>query len=186
AYTDLQAGNLDLIDDVPASQLANAERDLGDRYINQPAGIVQTVSFPLYDPDWQGDDARIIRQALSMAINREEITERIYHGTRTPATDFTSPVLGDEGGYEDDLCGELCEYRPEEARRMIREAGGLPGGSVTLTSNVHTGSHRQWMDAVCNNINNVLDDDNACTVNPVPTFADFRNRITSDEMTGMF
>ncbi|MBL1066265.1 ABC transporter substrate-binding protein [Streptomyces sp. 7-21] len=186
AYTDLQAGNLDLIDDVPASQLANAERDLGDRYINQPAGIVQTVSFPLYDPDWQGDDARIIRQALSMAINREEITERIYHGTRTPATDFTSPVLGDEGGYEDDLCGELCEYRPEEARRMIREAGGLPGGSVTLTSNVDTGSHRQWMDAVCNNINNVLDDDNACTVNPVPTFADFRNRITSDEMTGMF
>ena len=68
----------------------------------------------------------------------------------------------------------------------MAEAGGLPGGSVTLTSNVDTGSHRQWMDAVCNNINNVLDDDNACTVNPVPTFADFRNRITSDEMTGMF
>ncbi|MDX3066653.1 ABC transporter substrate-binding protein, partial [Streptomyces sp. ND04-05B] len=38
AYTDLTAGNLDLVDDVPASQLKNVAGDLGDRYINTPAG----------------------------------------------------------------------------------------------------------------------------------------------------
>ncbi|MGP4112991.1 peptide ABC transporter substrate-binding protein [Streptomyces sp. 4N509B] len=186
AYTDLQAGNLDVIDDVPASQLANAEADLGDRYINQPAGIIQTVTFPLYRQEWQGEDARQIRRGLSMAIDRDAITDRIFHGTRTPASDFTSPVLGEAGGFDPGICGDTCEYNPDEARRLIEDAGGLPGGSVSLSSNVDTGSHRQWMDAVCNSINNVLGDTGACTVDPVPTFADFRNRIMADEMTGMF
>ncbi|ARQ68775.1 peptide ABC transporter substrate-binding protein [Streptomyces marincola] len=186
AYTDLQAGNLDLIDDVPASQLQHASDDLGDRYINQPAGIIQTVSFPLYDEGWAGERGAQLRRGLSMAIDREQITSRIFHDTRTPASDFTSPVLGDAGGYEEGLCGEVCTYDPERARQLIEDAGGLPGGRVTLTSNVDTGSHRQWMDAVCNSINNALDDTGACTVNPVPTFADFRNRVTGREMTGMF
>ncbi|MQS05856.1 peptide ABC transporter substrate-binding protein [Streptomyces alkaliphilus] len=186
AYTDLQAGNLDVIDDIPAAQLRNAEQDLDGRYINEPAGIIQTVSFPLYDEAWQGEDAATIRRGLSMAINREEITERIFQDTRTPATDFTSPVIGEEGGYDEGLCGEVCEYDPERARELIEEAGGLPGGTVTLSSNVDTGSHRQWMDAACNSINNALGDTGACTVTPVPTFADYRNRITGREMTGMF
>ncbi|MDT0443144.1 peptide ABC transporter substrate-binding protein [Streptomyces johnsoniae] len=186
AYTDLQAGNLDLIDDVPASQLQNAQNDLGDRYINQPAGIIQTVSFPLYEEAWEGEDGAALRRGLSMAINREEITSRIFHDTRTPASDFTSPVLGDAGGYEEGLCGEVCTYDPDRAKQLIEEAGGLPDGRITLTSNVDTGSHRQWMDAVCNSINNALDDTGACTVNPVPTFADFRNQVTGREMTGMF
>ncbi|WP_129840722.1 ABC transporter substrate-binding protein [Streptomyces sp. RFCAC02] len=186
AYTDLQAGNLDLVDDIPASQLGNAEKDLGDRYINQPAGIIQTVSFPMYDENWQGENGRLLRQGLSMAINREEITSRLYHDTRTPATDFTSPVLGESGGYEKGLCGETCEYDPDRAKELIEQAGGLPGGKVTITSNVDTGSHRQWMDAVCNSINNALDASNACTVNPVATFADFRNRVQDHRMTGMF
>ncbi|WP_052851546.1 peptide ABC transporter substrate-binding protein [Streptomyces avicenniae] len=186
AYTDLQAGNIDLVDDIPASQLANAENDLGDRFINQPAGIIQTVSFPLYDEDWQGADAAKLRKGLSMAINRKEITSKLYHDTRTPATDFTSPVLGKDGGYKKGLCGEACTYDPDRARELIEEAGGLPGGKITITSNVDTGSHRQWMDAVCNSINNALDKSKACTVNPVATFADFRNRVSGHKMTGMF
>ncbi|WP_461297251.1 peptide ABC transporter substrate-binding protein [Streptomyces harbinensis] len=186
AYTDLQAGNLDVIDDVPASQLSNAEKDLGDRFINQPAGIIQTVSFPLYDPAWSSPESAKVRQGLSMAIDREEITSKIYFDTRTPATDFTSPVLGDAGGYEEGLCGEFCTFDPERARQLIEEGGGLPGGKITLSSNVDTGSHRQWMDAACNSINNVLDNTAACTVNPVPTFADFRNQVTNRQMTGMF
>lgn len=186
AYTDLQAGNLDLIDDVPASQVRNAERDLDGRYINQPAGIIQAVSFPLYREGWDSADAAKVRRGLSMAINREEITKRIFFGTRTPATDYTSPVLGEQGGYDKELCGEVCEYDPEEARKLIEEGGGLPGGSITLSSNVDVGSHRQWMDAVCNSVNNVLDDNDACTVNPVSTFGEYRTQITDRELDGMF
>ncbi|GAA4675205.1 ABC transporter substrate-binding protein [Streptomyces chumphonensis] len=186
AYTDLQAGNLDVTDDIPASQVRNAEQDLDGRYINQPAGIIQTITFPLYQEEWEGDEAADVRRGLSMAINRDEITTQIYGDTRTPATDWTSPVLGEDGGYEEGLCGDACTYDPERARQLIEDGGGLPGGSVTLTSNVDTGSHRQWMDAVCNSINNVMDDNNACRVNPVATFAEFREQISADRMTGMF
>lgn len=95
AYTDLMAGNLDLVDDVPASQLKNAKSDLGDRYINTPAGIIQTLAFPFYDEAWSKPEAAKVRQGLSMAINREQITDTIFQKTRTPATDWTSPVLGE-------------------------------------------------------------------------------------------
>ncbi|MFI9821744.1 ABC transporter substrate-binding protein [Streptomyces sp. NPDC052013] len=186
AYTDLMAGNLDLVDDVPASQLKNVQSDLGDRYLNTPAGILQTLAFPFYDEAWNKPGMEKVRTGLSRAIDREQITETIFQKTRTPATDWTSPVLGEDGGYQAGLCGDACDFDPEEAKKLIREGGGLPGGRITLTYNADTGSHKDWVDAVCNSINNALDNERACTGNPVGTFADFRSQITQRKMSGPF
>ncbi|MEU6506810.1 ABC transporter substrate-binding protein [Streptomyces sp. NPDC046942] len=186
AYTDVLAGNLDLVDDVPATQLKNVRTDLNGRYINTPAGILQTLAFPYYDPKWNTDGARKVRTGLSMAINRQQITRTIFRRTRTPATDWTSPVLGTAGGYQAGLCGHACAYDPVGARKLIEEGGGIPGGRLTITYNADTGSHRQWVDAVCHSINNALGNDNACVGNPVGTFADFRNQIGQHKMTGPF
>ncbi|MBH5336801.1 ABC transporter substrate-binding protein [Streptomyces pactum] len=186
AYNEVMSGDLDVLDDVPAGQLANVEQDMQGRYINQPAGIIQAITFPLYDKGWSSKKAVKVRQGISMAINREEITKTIFQNTRTPATDFTSPVLGAAGGYSKDICGEFCTYNPEKAKKLIQEGGGIPGGQMVLSSNIDTGSHKDWMDAVCNSINKVLDDKDACRVNPVGTFADFRDQITKDQMKGPF
>ncbi|POX64340.1 peptide ABC transporter substrate-binding protein [Streptomyces sp. Ru62] len=186
AYTDLLAGNLDLVDDVPAAQLKNVKKDLDDRYLNTPAGIIQTLAFPFYDKKWNTPGAEKVRTGLSMAINRKQITETIFNNTRTPATDWTSPVLGASGGYKAGLCGAACEYHPAEAKKLIKEGGGIPGGQVKITYNADTGSHKEWVDAVCNSINNVLGNDKACVGNPVGTFADFRNQIGQHKMTGPF
>ncbi|MCQ0001978.1 MULTISPECIES: peptide ABC transporter substrate-binding protein [Streptomyces] len=185
AYQDLISGNLDLVDDIPAQQLKNVGNDLGDRYINQPALIIQTLAFPFYRPEWSKPGMEKVRTGISKAINREQITEQIFQGTRTPAKDWTSPALGEKGGYSD-ACGDACVFDAAEAKRLITEGGGLPGGRITLTSNVDTGSHRQWMDAVCNSLNNVLGRGPVCTVNPVGTFADFRNQTTEGRITGPF
>ncbi|MEW1687662.1 ABC transporter substrate-binding protein [Streptomyces sp. NPDC091265] len=186
AYTDLVAGNLDLVDDVPASQLKNVKADLGDRYINTPAGIIQTLAFPFYDDAWNKPDSDKVRKGLSMAINRKQITDTIFNKTRTPATDWTSPVLGADGGYKAGFCGGLCDYNPAEAKKMISEGGGIPGGQVKIGYNADTGSHKDWVDAVCNSINNALGNDKACVGSPTGTFADFRNKITQKKMTGPF
>jgi oligopeptide transport system substrate-binding protein len=186
AYTDLQAGNLDLVDDVPASQLKNVKSDLGSRYINQPAGIIQTLSFPLYNSRWSSANSAKVRQGLSMAINRQQITDQIFQKTRTPATDWTSPVLGDAGGFKEGLCGDECTYNPTKAKQLIQEGGGLPGGSITIGYNADTGSHKDWVDAVCNSINNVLGNNKACVGAPTGTFADFRNKITNKQMNNPF
>ncbi|MHC5703719.1 peptide ABC transporter substrate-binding protein [Streptomyces tirandamycinicus] len=186
AYTDLTAGHLDLVDDVPAAQLRNVKADLGDRYINTPAGIIQTLAFPYYDPDWNKPGQEKVRQGLSMAINRQQITDTIFQRTRTPAKDWTSPVLGPDGGYDATLCGVHCTYDPARARKLIAEGGGIPGGQVRITYNADTGSHRQWVDAVCNSVNNALGNDRACVGNPVGTFADYRNQITQSKLSGPF
>ncbi|MFD5034831.1 ABC transporter substrate-binding protein [Streptomyces sp. NPDC058405] len=186
AYTDLVAGNLDLVDDVPAAQLKNVKADLSGRYINTPAGIIQTLAFPYYDPAWTTPAAAKVRTGLSMAINRKQITETIFRKTRTPATDWTSPVLGADGGYKAGLCGGACDFDAATAKKMISDAGGIPGGALTITYNADTGSHKEWVDAVCNSINNVLGNDTSCAGKPVGTFADFRNQIGGKKLTGPF
>ncbi|MER6066328.1 ABC transporter substrate-binding protein [Streptomyces sp. NPDC001792] len=186
AYNDLLAGNLDLVDDVPAAQLKNVDKDLDGRYLNTPAGIIQTLAFPFYDKAWNTPGAVKVRTGLSMAINRKQITETIFNKTRTPATDWTSPVLGAAGGYKAGLCGTACDYNPTEAKKLVQEGGGIPGGQLKITYNADTGSHKEWVDAVCNSINNALGDDKACVGNPVGTFADFRNQIGQHKMSGPF
>ncbi|MFD5040551.1 ABC transporter substrate-binding protein [Streptomyces sp. NPDC058377] len=184
AYTDLTAGNLDLVDDVPASQLKNVKADLGDRYINTPAGIIQTLAFPFYEKAWNTPDAIKVRQGLSMAINRDQITNQIFQKTRTPASDWTSPVLGEEGGFKKGLCGPACEYDKAEAKKLIQEGGGIPGGQLKISYNADTGSHKEWVDAVCNSINNVMGNNKACVGAPVGTFADFRSQVSTQKLTG--
>ncbi|MEU4351203.1 ABC transporter substrate-binding protein [Streptomyces sp. NPDC023838] len=186
AYTDLTAGNLDLVDDVPASQLKNVKADLDGRYINTPAGIIQTLAFPYYDDAWNTPGAAKVRKGLSMAINRAQITDTIFQKTRTPATDWTSPVLGASGGYKSGLCGDACKYDPAQAKKLIEEGGGIPGGQVKISYNADTGSHKEWIDAICNSVNNAMGNDRACVGNPVGTFADFRNQITQSKMSGPF
>ncbi|MYS21448.1 oligopeptide transport system substrate-binding protein [Streptomyces sp. DvalAA-14] len=186
AYTDLQAGNLDLVDDIPAEQLPNVKSDLGKRYINQPAGILQTIAFPLYNPRWSSANSAKVRQGLSMAIDRATITNKIFMNTRTPATDWTSPVLGSAGGFKKGLCGAECTFDAAKARQMIKAGGGLPGGKITIGYNADTGSHKEWVDAVCNSINNVLGNNKACVGAPTGTFADFRNKITKKQENNPF
>ncbi len=186
AYTDLQAGNIDLVDDIPVTQLKNVHRDLGQRYINQPAGVIQTISFPMYDPHWGGATMDNVRRGISMAIDRASITARIFQNTRTPASDWTSPVLGAKGGYRSGLCGDACAYDPARARQLIQSGGGLPGGQMRIVYNADAGSHKEWVDAVCNSVNNALNNDRACVGSPVGTFADFRNQIFAKTMNEPF
>ncbi|MEU3050799.1 ABC transporter substrate-binding protein [Streptomyces sp. NPDC006984] len=186
AYTDLIAGNLDLVDDVPASQLENVQADLDDRYINTPAGIIQNLFFPFYDPAWNKPDGEKLRKGISMAIDRQKITDVIFQKTRTPATDWTSPVLGVDGGFKAGLCGDACEYNAAEAKKLINEAGGIPGGQMKITYNADTQSNKEWVEAVCSSVNNVLGNDRACVGNPVGTFAAYRNQIGEHRMPGPF
>ncbi|MFP5019003.1 ABC transporter substrate-binding protein, partial [Paenarthrobacter ureafaciens] len=93
AYQDLLGNNLDILQTIPTSALANFKSDLGDRFIEKPYAGNQTIAIPEYLPEWSGEAGKLRRQAISMAINREEITQVIFSGGRQPAKDFTAPVL---------------------------------------------------------------------------------------------
>jgi ABC-type oligopeptide transport system substrate-binding subunit len=185
AYSDLLAGNLDVDNGLPTSALQTVKNDLGGRFINQPAGIIQTIGFPLYQKAWSTPGAAKVREGLSMAIDRGTIVSKIFQNSRTPATDWTSPVLGSAGGYSSSLCGSVCQYNPAQAKALIQQGGGIPGGQLTISYNAD-GGHKPWVDAVCNSINSAVGNTNACVGRPVGTFADFRNQIVAKSMTGAF
>jgi oligopeptide transport system substrate-binding protein len=186
AYADLQSGNLDVLDSIPASDAPNVKTDLDGRYLNQPAGIVQTFSFPMYEKEWSKPGMDKVRLGISMAIDRKTITDKIFHGNDTPATDLTSPVLGAAGGFSTTVCGDACTYNPQKAKQLIQEGGGLPGGHMTIGYNADSSAHKAWVDAVCNNINQVLGDNKACVGAPTGTFAAFRDQITKQQMKQPF
>ncbi|WP_327288939.1 peptide ABC transporter substrate-binding protein [Streptomyces sp. NBC_01198] len=186
AYADLQSGQLDVLDDIPAADLPHVKEDLGGRYLNSPAGIIQTFSFPMYEKAWSKEGMDKVRLGISMAIDRKTITDKIFGGTRTPANDLTSPVLGATGGYSDTLAGDSVKFDKVKAKQLIEEGGGIPGGQMKLGYNADSGSHKEWVDAVCNSINNTLGNNKACVGAPTGTFADFRNQITKGQMTQPF
>ncbi|MFI9105412.1 ABC transporter substrate-binding protein [Streptomyces fildesensis] len=185
AYVDLQAGNLDVDNGIPNAALKTIQADLDGRFLNEPAGIIQSVTFPLYQPQWNTDRARLVRQGISMAIDRPAITKIVFTGTRTPATDFTSPVLGEAGGFKAGLCGDACTYDPAKAKQLIERGGGIPGGRLTISYNAD-GPNKEWVDAVCNSINNTMGNTSSCIGEPIGTFADFRNQIATMQTTGAF
>lgn len=176
AYADLLQNNVDVIDGIPESALATYEADLGDRAVNQPAAIFQSFTIAQTLDHFEGAEGKLRRQALSMAINREEITDVIFNGTRTPASDFTSPVID---GWSDDLDGaEVLEYNPEEAVKLWAEANAISPweGSFQIAYNAD-GGHQVWVDATTNSIKNVLGIDASGA--PYPTFSDFRDEVTN-------
>ncbi len=180
AYSDLQADNLDLVPQLPISALAgDAYRDdLPGRYVEKEALVVSTISFAPESVDDSFADPRL-RTAISMAIDREAITETIFHGSREPATGWVAPGVE---GYEPGVCGDYCMYDPEHARELFDEAGGYDG-TLTLSYN-SDGDNKSWIDAVCNSIMNTLDVE--CVGTPVSDFSTFRSQINDREMTGMF
>jgi len=178
-YTDLQANNLDVLDSIPDNALATFKADLGTRAINQPAGVFQAFDFPLYQPEWKTANSKKVRQAISMAIDRDQITKTIFQGTRTPATDFSSPVVQ---GYSKTIGGDVFKYDPVKAKALLAEAGGFTG-KLEISYNAD-GSHKAWVDAVCNSIKNAIAID--CVGKSYPDFKSLRDPITKGTMKYQF
>ncbi|KAE8763107.1 peptide ABC transporter substrate-binding protein [Georgenia thermotolerans] len=183
AYNDLLSGNLDVLDAVPDSAFGTFEQELGDRAVNQPAAIFQSFTVHQELKHFAGEEGQLRRQAISHAINRQEITDTIFQGTRTPASDFTSPVID---GWSDSVPGsEVLEFDPEKAKELWAEADKLSpwDGKFTLAYN-SDGGHQAWVDATMNSIKNTLGIE--AEGQPYALFADLRTDVTDRKMTGGF
>jgi len=183
AYADLLAGQVDVIDGIPASALQTYQDDLGERAVNQPAAIFQSFTIPERLDHFSGEEGMLRRQALSMAINREEITNVVFNDTRTPASDFTSPVID---GWSDSLEGaEVLAYNPDEAVKLWAEADAISpwDGNFQIAYNAD-GGHDVWVDAVNNSIKNTLGIE--ASGNAYPTFGEFRTDVTEDTISTAF
>ncbi|MFJ9518153.1 ABC transporter substrate-binding protein [Kitasatospora sp. NPDC101801] len=180
AYADLQSNNLDVMDQVPPSALANYKNDLGDRAIDAPQGSIQNIGFTLYQSDWAGANKAKVRQGLSMAIDRDTITKTVLQNSRKPASSWVAEGVE---GYKEGICGDSCKFDATKAKQLITEGGGVPNNKLLITYNAD-GGHKEWVDAVCNSIRQATGVD--CVGDPKTDFKTARAAITGHTINGAF
>jgi peptide/nickel transport system substrate-binding protein len=136
----LLAGDVDAIENVPTADLARlksqgkftlAQRTSWrtifwhmDQASTSARDITDKAGKPL--PANPLRDARV-REALSKAINRQALAERIMEGLAVPASNIVSPgILGYNSAIKPDA------YDVEGAKKLLAEAGYPNGFAITL------------------------------------------------------
>ena len=183
AYADLLSGNVDVIDTIPTSAIATFEQDLGERAVNEPGAAFASITIPDRLAHFSGEEGLLRRQAISMSINREEITETIFQGTRTPASDYTSPVIA---GWSESLEGsEVLDYDADKAKDLWAQADAISpwSGSFQIAYN-SDGPNQAWVDAVSNSVKNTLGIDASGA--PYGDFASLRSAVSDRSIQTAF
>lgn len=136
----LLSGELDAIEHVPSAAIKNLNKNNKlkviqttswrtillhlDQYRAQPPGVSGPDGKPLPKNPFQ--DIRV-RRAISLAINRTAIAERVMEGLAVPAANIVSP-----GVFGHNTALKPAPYDPEGARRLLAEAGYPNGFRITL------------------------------------------------------
>jgi oligopeptide transport system substrate-binding protein len=153
AYMEFQAGNVDFLR-IPSGQLSAAQAQYGisdDGFTTNPGKQVITGSeLAIYYMDLNCEkppfDNVLVRQAVSLAINRQAICDAVYEGSRVPADAFIPPAIP---GY---VAGAwpYSKYDVEAAKAKLTEAGYPNGeGLAKITLQYNTGgSHQQVMEFI--------------------------------------
>ena len=123
----LREGKIDVMTDVPASNVGQLEKDkdLDVQVVDSPTSVLtffNATKAPFKDVK--------VRQALAFAMDREGVSELVYGGTAKPAQGPAGPALD---AHDADL--ELYPKTPdvEKAKELLAAAGYAKGLKFTLS-----------------------------------------------------
>lgn len=138
----LLSGDVDMIDGVPGADRARIAADPNlvlaecdafriiyihmDSARDVSPGLSDLAGKPLAANPLK--DARV-RRAISMAVNRQALAERLLSGQARPAGQYVPPTVA---GASPNL--PPLPFDPDTARRLLREAGWGDGFSLVLAS----------------------------------------------------
>ncbi|MBN1630078.1 MAG: ABC transporter substrate-binding protein, partial [Thermoleophilia bacterium] len=141
-WLEFQAGNLDFTA-LPPGEIAAAKAQYGesaDGLTVAPGEQVLTgpenaIYYMLLNCSGDATSDPLVRQALSLAIDRQAIADEVFMGTREPATNIVPEGIV---GFEDGAW-QYCRYDVEAAKAALVAAGhpggeGLPEIVISLNS----------------------------------------------------
>ena len=144
AYLEAQAGDLDVLPRIPADVAGTAPEEFEGRYVETAASGFTFLGLPLYRERYA--DPRV-RQALSLAIDRDTIAEKIFSGTRLAAASVVPPVVE---GHRADACNS-CVLDVDRANELLDEAGFDRTQPIELWFNSGSGNE-DWTEAIGNQL----------------------------------
>lgn len=115
-----RAGELDLNYEFPVDQYGWLKKNMPDETRVSPQ--LGTYYYPLNMRNPKLQDVRV-RKALSMAINREIITEKVLKTGEIPAYSFVPPGMGGYQVQELSFKGMPYGKAMQEAKKLMEEAG---------------------------------------------------------------
>ena len=174
AYTDVQADVIDAVF-VPTDKYTSAPGDFGSRLYAFPAPGIDYLGMPLSDKRFS--DPRV-REAFSMAIDRDAINKAIFGGLYDPATALTPVSMV---GSPTNIC-DACKFDPTKAKQLLADAGGWTG-PLKIVYPGGLGSD-QLFQAYANQIRQNL---GIADVTAVPTtdWADYWDQLTKNKVDGL-
>ena len=162
AYNSFEAGEAQ-VGPLPAGRVQQA----ADQYastLDDPVLGAYYFQINDRDPRIGGEENLLLRQAISQAIDREEINEAVYEGTRTTATGITPPGIP---GFEEGLC-EFCAYDEAAAQAAYDEwtaNGGALDGPLPIQFNADAG-HEPVVQIIIDNLAQIGIE---ATAEPIPS-----------------
>ena len=123
----LQAGDVDMIDAVPAVDIDRVLEDENFTTVVQPSPSITYVSWNMTKAPY--DNVKV-RQALSYATNKQDIIDIVCEGKAIPINTLYSPLVD---AYDETL--DLYPYDLEKAKQMLTEAGYPDGFTARVSLN---------------------------------------------------
>ncbi len=121
---------------IPSGRFAEVTAKYGDT--TDPIFGSYHYVFGWKDPVVGGEKNVKLREAISLAIDRDKVNEQIYDGSRRIPTGLTPPGIP---GFKADL-GEFIKYDPTESKKLLQEwkdAGGSIGSPIKIAFNAGAG-----------------------------------------------
>jgi oligopeptide transport system substrate-binding protein len=119
-YAAVESGDLDVATEVPADRHESMDTEFRNRHLTLPGLTTTYLAFPSWDERF----TTAVRQALSLAINRNAITEDALGYQATAANALVPP--GIIPGHRQGQC-RLCLHDPRAATAALTDAGGFKG-----------------------------------------------------------
>jgi oligopeptide transport system substrate-binding protein len=135
-----EAGELDMNDDFPTEQLADMKVKFGEQVKIGPYLGTYYYAFKADKAPW---DNPALRQAISMAIDRDYLAEEVWQNTMIPAYSFVPPGISNFAASPMEYADMSQLDREDKAREVLAGLGYTPETPLKMeirfnTSENHT------------------------------------------------